>query len=154
MPVACTPTGPELCFNAVDDNCNGVVDEGCGVGTGVLQFTLAWDEATVDLDLSVTDPAGARTSTDRRGSEASGLRYERNCPRQECHGQNFENIFYEGDDPPRGRYVVEVSLRSLGDADAPVQAQLSGRVGNHTFGFRLALSPGDGSDRQGFAFDL
>src|ERR1700733_1512749 len=30
---ACTPTGPELCFNAVDDNCNGVIDEGCGLET-------------------------------------------------------------------------------------------------------------------------
>ena len=24
----CTPTGPEICFNAKDDNCNGVIDEG------------------------------------------------------------------------------------------------------------------------------
>ena len=41
---ACTPTGPELCFNANDDNCNGVIDEGCGVGTGVLQFMVAWGD--------------------------------------------------------------------------------------------------------------
>src|SRR6516162_5067159 len=43
--MACTPTGPELCFNAVDDNCNGVIDEGCGMATGPLQFTVAWGDS-------------------------------------------------------------------------------------------------------------
>src|SRR5204862_3699425 len=26
LETACTPTGPELCFNARDDNCNGIID--------------------------------------------------------------------------------------------------------------------------------
>ena len=42
---ACTPSGPELCFNARDDNCNGIIDEGCGVSTGLVQFVIAWDDA-------------------------------------------------------------------------------------------------------------
>jgi hypothetical protein len=32
--MTCTPTGTELCFDATDNNCNGVIDEGCGVDTG------------------------------------------------------------------------------------------------------------------------
>src|SRR5580704_2974653 len=56
LEMSCTPTGPELCFNAIDDNCNGVIDEGCGVGTGVLQFAIAWGDEGADVDLSVTDP--------------------------------------------------------------------------------------------------
>jgi hypothetical protein len=55
---ACTPTGPELCFNARDDNCNGIIDEGCGVHTGLVQFIIAWDEPQADVDLLVTDPNG------------------------------------------------------------------------------------------------
>src|SRR5262249_54835880 len=51
----CTPTGPELCFNANDDNCNGLIDEGCGPSTGVLQFTIAWGDSPADVDLSVID---------------------------------------------------------------------------------------------------
>src|SRR5687767_1469645 len=57
---ACTPTGPELCFNANDDNCNGLIDEGCGVGTGVLQFMIAWGDSPADVDIVVIDPTGAK----------------------------------------------------------------------------------------------
>jgi len=46
---ACTPTGPELCFNATDDNCNGIIDEGCGLRTGLVQFAIAWDEPKADV---------------------------------------------------------------------------------------------------------
>src|SRR5579862_3460895 len=69
---ACTPTGPELCFNATDDNCNGVIDEGCGVGTGVLQFMIAWGDSPADVDLVVIDPTGAKINKTSRGS-SSGL---------------------------------------------------------------------------------
>src|SRR5262245_972176 len=55
---ACVPTGPERCWNARDDNCNGIMDEGCGVSTGLVQFMIAWDAPTADVDLLVTDPKG------------------------------------------------------------------------------------------------
>src|SRR4051812_38076079 len=57
LTMACTPTGSEMCFDATDNNCNGVLDEGCGVHTGPLQFAAAWEEGP-DVDLDVTDPAG------------------------------------------------------------------------------------------------
>ena len=70
---ACTPTGPEICFNAVDDNCNGVIDEGCGVLTGVLQFTIAWGDSPADVDLIVTDPDGERASLESLGDVAKSI---------------------------------------------------------------------------------
>ncbi|HEX2669854.1 MAG TPA: hypothetical protein VHM25_03225, partial [Polyangiaceae bacterium] len=54
----CAPTGPELCFNATDDNCNGIIDEGCGLHTGLVQFAIAWNEPRADVDLRLFDPSG------------------------------------------------------------------------------------------------
>jgi tRNA (guanosine-2'-O-)-methyltransferase len=89
----CTPSGPEQCFNATDDNCNGVIDEGCGVCTGPLQFTIAW-----------ADGLGRRESPRRRSergevekakkqsSSPSGLVLDRDCPGDGCAGQNVETF--------------------------------------------------------------
>src|SRR5262245_5841739 len=94
----CTPTGPELCFNANDDNCNGVIDEGCGVNSGVLQFMIAWGDSPANVDLSVMDPNAARVSKSTR-STPSGLQFEKDCPDEGCHQQNVENIYFDGNEP-------------------------------------------------------
>jgi len=150
---ACTPTGPELCFNANDDNCNGIIDEGCGVGTGVLQFTVAWGDSPADVDITVTDPNGAKVHKSNR-STTSGLQLERNCPEDGCHGQNVENVFFDGNEPARGRYVVEVKLTDPRGAELPVKVHLSARVGNRTFALDLVMSPGGAQEKQGFSFEL
>src|SRR5205823_13286960 len=95
----CTPTGPELCFNANDDNCNGVIDEGCGVATGVLQFMVAWGDSPADVDIAVTDPNAARVTRDGSRTTPSGLLLEKNCPDDGCHQQNAENVYFEGTEP-------------------------------------------------------
>ena len=149
----CTPTGPELCFNASDDNCNGIIDEGCGVGTGVLQFMVAWGDSPADIDLTVMDPNAARVTKGNR-STPSGLQLEKNCPDDGCHQQNAENIYFDGAEPVRGRYVVEVKLVEPRGAELPVKVHLSARVGSRTWAMDLALSPGQGQDKQGFSFEL
>ncbi len=148
--MACTPTGPELCFNAVDDNCNGVIDEGCGVGTGVMQFTIAWADSPADIDLIVTDPTGARCFEANRKT-TSGLILDRDCP-TDCNGQNIENVFFEGTDPPRGRYLVEVRLSDLHASPTPVKVRFGARVGNRSFGADVPLTPAE--DKKEFRFDL
>lgn len=150
---ACTPTGPELCFNATDDNCNGIIDEGCGVGTGVLQFMIAWGDSPADIDISVIDPSGSKAHKSNR-STSSGLQLDKNCPEDGCHGQNVENVFFEGNEPPRGKYIVEVKLVDPHGAELPVRAHLSARVGNRTFAMDLTLAPGGAQEKQGFTFEL
>jgi tRNA (guanosine-2'-O-)-methyltransferase len=136
----CSPAGPERCFNAIDDNCNGIVDEGCGVNTGLLQFVAAWDKPSADVDLDVTDPNGELAEVER--ASESGLVKENDCPGQnnECHGQNLENVFLEGNNVTRGAYRVRIRLEQLGSEDPPVEVTLGARVGPKTYRAEILLA--------------
>jgi hypothetical protein len=151
---ACTPTGPELCFNAVDDNCNGVIDEGCGLATGLLQFTIAWSASAADVNLIVTTPKSERVPEDRSRSTPSGFHLDRDCPGEDgCGGQNVENVYFEGTDPPRGAYRVEIALVDPHGADTPLKVRFGARLGSRTVGFDVELAPGD-DGKKTFTFDL
>jgi hypothetical protein len=136
---ACTPTGPELCFNATDDNCNGIIDEGCGLHTGLVQFVIAWEEARADVDLRVFDPNGELVEVGRPAR--SGLLKERDCPgrNNECRGQNFENVYLADGDPPRGEYRARVRLEALGGENPPIVVAFGARVGPKTYSATLSL---------------
>jgi hypothetical protein len=136
---ACTPSGPELCFNATDDNCNGIIDEGCGLHTGLVQFAAAWDEARADVDLRVFDPSGELVEVGRPAR--SGLVKERDCPgrNNDCHGQNLENVYLSDGDPLRGEYRVRIRLESLGGENPPVRVTFGARVGPKTYSHVLLL---------------
>jgi tRNA (guanosine-2'-O-)-methyltransferase len=151
---ACTPTGPEICFNAIDDNCNGVIDEGCGEPTGVLQFTIAWGSSPADVDLAVITPAQERIPSAHARSASDGFGIDRDCPGEDgCGGQNVENVYFEGLDPPRGRYTVEIALADLRGAETPVAVRFGARLGGHVVGFDVDLAPGTEAKKT-FAFDL
>lgn len=150
---ACTPSGVEMCFDAVDNNCNGIIDEGCGLHTGILQFAIAWDAAEADVNLEVTDATGEVAQPGE--ATASGLYKDRDCPRDgDCFGQNIENVFLAGGEPERGRYKVAVKLDKLGGASAPVKVRLGVRVGQKSYAMRFDLSPGDKSSEKTFEFTL
>jgi hypothetical protein len=137
---ACTPTGPELCFNAVDDNCNGVIDEGCG-------------EGTADVNLVVTIP-GQERIPNRTGSTPPGFQFGGDCPgNNRCGGQNIENVYFDGLEPPRGHYTVEIALADLHGDKPPVEVRFGARLGGRTLGFGLALSPFDAAKKT-FTFDV
>ena len=149
---ACTPTGPEICFNAVDDNCNGVIDEGCGIATGPLQFTVAWGDSAADVNLRVTDPSGDFVDDEHPTNGAERLRLDRDCPKDACYGQNIENILWGGLDPPRGRYTVDVFVSELHGATLPIPIRFGARVGSRSYGADITLDTKD--DKKHFAFVL
>jgi tRNA (guanosine-2'-O-)-methyltransferase len=141
--MACTPTGPEMCFDATDNNCNGVIDEGCGVHTGPLQFAIAWDQGS-DVDLNVTDPKGevARAGEATQG----GLSKDMDCgsTHGSCHGQNLENVYAVGDRPLSGRYEVRVKLVKVTEATPPIRVRFGAKMGARILGMDIDLAaPGD-----------
>jgi hypothetical protein len=150
---ACTPTGPELCFNAIDDNCNGVIDEGCAEPTGLLQFTIAWGASTADVNLEVATPGEEHVNAKSR-STPSGFRLDHDCPADDgCNGQNEEDVYFDGIEPTQGHYTVNVSLEDLHGADAPVKVRFGARLGPRTVGFDVELSPGQDAKKT-FSFDV
>ena len=151
---ACTPSGVEQCFDAVDNNCNGLIDEGCGVHSGVLQFTIAWSDADADVDLDVNDPGGELAQAGE--PTLGGLLKDRDCPKQtgECMGQNVENVYLVESEPQRGRYRVVVKLVKLGTAPAPVKVHMSARIGQRAYGFHFDLSPEEKASEKTFEFTL
>jgi hypothetical protein len=98
------PNAMEICGNRLDDNCNGMVDEGCTmgcpdgrplcggaccptgeacaanicVGSGQLRFTLTWD-IQADLDLHIVPPCGTEIYYGRL-SACGGTLDRDSCP--------------------------------------------------------------------------
>ncbi|MGC4064210.1 MAG: hypothetical protein QM784_06115 [Polyangiaceae bacterium] len=126
----CNASGIEICFDAVDQNCDGAVDEGCGVPDGALQLIAAWPIADADVDLEVIDPHGELASIVR--STSLGLVKDRDCPKapDECGGQNVEVVYLDAVQVPAGRYVVTLRLKRARAPAVPVTVRLGGHIGS------------------------
>ena len=116
-----------------------------------MQFAIAWDDGP-DVDLRVTDPSGELVQPNEE--TASGLRKDRDCGAKDnlCHGQNLENVYFEGDTPPPGLYRVSIKVERASDADFPIKVHFAGRVGAHVYGMDVAIVSKD--DEKVFTFTL
>jgi len=152
---SCTPTQAEVCFNAIDDNCNGVIDEGCGVHTGTVQFELAWNGSKSKVAFYLLlPPDNHRMPDSGEAPDSPGFHHDRNCSAtDDCGGQNVENIYFDGVMPPKGHYEVHVTLDELGSEEPPIRAHFGVRIEERSVAYELELTPGTEGHRS-FGFDI
>lgn len=136
---ATTPTAAESCGNAVDDNRNGLIDEGCGLSLGLVQFLAGWSAPKADVDLRVIDPNGELIEVGRVAQ--SGLTKDRDCPGRggECQGRNLENVYLAEGEPLKGEYRLRVRLETLGGESPPIRVNLGARLGALSRAFEVEL---------------
>lgn len=139
---SCSPGAAEAC-NGLDDNCNGVIDEGCGYQSGNIQITLAWGTGA-DLDMYVTDPYGNTISYQNRQSPSGGvLDHDARGACNAAQANNtIENVFWNSPQPPRGQYRIDVHYWGDCGAAGITQATLSIAVGGQIIGaYNVVLQP-------------
>ncbi|MBK8170897.1 MAG: hypothetical protein IPK60_11220 [Sandaracinaceae bacterium] len=138
----CVQGGQEQC-NGIDDNCNGVVDEGCGYQTGAIQITSAWNTGA-DIDMYVTDPSGEELSYSHTTSSSGGM-LDHDARGQCVQAQNntVENVFWNTPQPPHGTYTVALHYYSDCNVNAgPTPTVVSIAVGGRIIGqYQIVLQP-------------
>ena len=144
IPRDCRHPVEEAC-NAIDDDCDGVIDDGCGYGTGFMQVTASWDTGA-DIDLYVTGPLGDTLSF-QRPSTPSGARVD-HSGRGDCSSMpnpQIENIRWVGARPAGGIYEVEVHYwGECITSGGPTNVNVSVAVGREIAGqYVHSLLPGE-----------
>lgn len=137
---ACVQDAPEAC-NALDDNCDGRIDEGCGWESGPLQISASWTTGA-DIDLYVTEPSGFRISNLSDASPTGG--HLDHDARGACvpGGDSVENVVWT-DAAPSGEYLVELHYwGSCGAADSTEVTVSVAARGSVVGVYRIVLSEG------------
>lgn len=126
----CVQGSAEQC-NGLDDNCNGVIDEGCGYQTGNIQITAAWNSSS-DIDLHVIDPMNEEIYYAHRNSSSGGVLDRDANAACSVAPPTVENVYW-GSQPPSGSYRIRlVAYDMCRTAATPVTLSIA--VGGHIVG--------------------
>ena len=132
----CVQGSAEQC-NGLDDNCNGVIDEGCGYQTGNIQITAAWTSPS-DIDLHVLDPMGEEIYYAHRNSQSGGVLDRDANAACSVSPPTVENVYWGGQPPPGSYRIRLVAYDMCRSAATPVTLSIAvgGRiVGAYSFTF-------------------
>ena len=152
----CAASGPEVCGDGIDNDCNGRYDEvSCGYHSGVVQFTASWS-GDADVDLHVMGPDGVEVWKGRPASEAVKLTMDKSCERNprgklSCPAGNVENVYVPASEvPTSGTYQAWLELDSVGPTArrAPIPVMFSGRLGSQSWRMLVKLAPIAGATYQ------
>lgn len=138
----CAEDAEESC-NALDDDCDGQIDEGCGYNHGPIQVTAAWN-SDADMDLYVTGPLG-ETISPAHPEAADGAVLD-HAARGRCEpdqpNNRIENVYWARP-PSAGTYRVELHYWGECSTDAgPTTATVSLAVGGKLIGtYNYTMNP-------------
>ena len=139
----CAPDAAEEC-NALDDNCDGTIDEGCGYESGGVQITVSWETGAA-IDLYVLDPSGEQVFYNEEARRTAVGGFLDHAARGQCRPEqpitNVENAFWP-DPTPKGDYVVE--LHYFGPCGDVIETHVTVSVSVHgkiAGVYRYALQP-------------
>jgi len=62
-------------------------------------------------------------------------------------------VYFDGIEPPKGHYAVEIALLDLHGADPPIHVRFGARLGARSVGFDVDLGTGDDAKKT-FGFDV
>jgi hypothetical protein len=150
---SCTKeSNKDLCWDGVDNNCDGHIDEGCpyGGGDSGLHFIIAW-KVNVDLDLHVMGPDGVEVNFKQRAG--GSLVLDKDCHGDDCGGNNIENVYTPGA-IAKGHYKAWINVgNSKGYKDATIPFTFGAGVGAKAFlvPFIVPNKPGE---KKAFEFDV
>jgi hypothetical protein len=139
----CQPNAFEQC-NALDDDCNGIIDDDCGYESGSVQITVGWNSGA-DIDLYVTDPSGSTLYYNEQHDRSPiGGHLDHNARgdcRREQHNSRIENAYWPAP-AHAGKYRVALHYFSPCDKGASTEATLSVAVDGQLLGtYRYRLEP-------------
>jgi hypothetical protein len=132
LPIACASDAIDRC-DAVDRDCDGEIDEGCGYGEGAVAVIATWNS---DADLDLLGTNAATTSHEGKGSCEGGT-----------EPSHIESIRIP--ELVAGSYPIRIAHRDScgGDADAATTVSLSAAVAGEVFGpYNTQIAPGEERD--------
>lgn len=141
--VRCEGREEEQC-NALDDDCDGAIDEGCGYSSGGVQVTIRWDSGA-DIDLYVRDPSGEAVFYNKEHRKTPVGGHLDHDARGDCRPEqphpHIENAYWPEPAPP-GEYGVELHYFGPCGGNAETRVQMSVSVSDHILGvYEYLLSP-------------